>query len=226
MTDSTPTTLLDLDAVIEAHSSDGHATMPECVKCSEDASGEYAPWPCGTARLVDEVKNLRASLHLSMSTLKDACDVLFEASGLDAKYESETDLIHETVIGLRTERDAAIARAEAAEARYPCDELCVECPEETCSQHGRAPADIWRIVNEIGKERDEALAKVAAESWACWDQGHQATCESPDGCQEHGNPYPFPFRAVLTEVQAGAGDTCPHQGGKPLNCALCAGVSS
>lgn len=110
--------------------------------------------------------------------------------------------------------ESAIARAEALESRFPCDMGCVEAAEETCSRHGRTPDDIWRIVNEVIEQRDKQIArakvaeaKVAAERWASWDQGHYAGCDNPDDCGEHINPYLRP--GVLTEVQAGAGASGP-----------------
>lgn len=47
----------------------------------------------------------------------------------------------------------------------PCDGACTDYAEEDCSRHGREPADLWRIIDEIRAERDaarEALARVEA----------------------------------------------------------------
>lgn len=91
--------------------------------------------------------------------------------------------IHEGCAGLRRrDNEHLIKRAEKAEAErdgweqrfrelqtesrvLPCDGGCVNAPEEDCSRHGRTPAELWRIIDEVRAERDaarEVLARVEA----------------------------------------------------------------
>ena len=57
---------------------------------------------------------------------------------------------------------ALIARVKRAEARMPCDGGCNynDGPEETCSAHGRTPAQIWEVADALGAERDAAEARL------------------------------------------------------------------
>lgn len=58
---------------------------------------------------------------------------------------------------------ALIARLREAEAQLPtCDGGCNynSGPEETCSAHGRPPAQIWEIAEARAAERDASLARV------------------------------------------------------------------
>lgn len=58
---------------------------------------------------------------------------------------------------------ALIARLREAEAKLPpCDGGCSYGigPEETCSAHGRPPAEIWGIVASVAAERDAAQGQL------------------------------------------------------------------
>lgn len=58
---------------------------------------------------------------------------------------------------------ALIARLREAEAKLPpCDGGCSydSGPEETCSAHGRLPAEIWELVSRIAAERDVAQGQL------------------------------------------------------------------
>lgn len=46
------------------------------------------------------------------------------------------------------------------ERTLPCDGGCTyDGPDETCSAHGRPPAEIWAIVREMAEERDNWKGK-------------------------------------------------------------------
>ena len=68
-------------------------------------------------------------------------------------WEDERDNALAEVARLTTER-------EWSEDRFPCDGGCVDAPEETCSRHGRSPADLWRIIGEVAAERDTAIERL------------------------------------------------------------------
>lgn len=58
---------------------------------------------------------------------------------------------------------ALIAHLREAEAKLPpCDGGCSydSGPEETCSAHGRLPAEIWELVSRIAAERDVAQGQL------------------------------------------------------------------
>ena len=61
-------------------------------------------------------------------------------------------------------RDITAAKLLQMEKDFPCDGGCVEAPEEDCTRHGRKPADLWKIINEMNEqivsmqERDRRLA--------------------------------------------------------------------
>lgn len=64
---------------------------------------------------------------------------------------------------------ALIARLRTAEnvvkdydANFPCDGGCNvnDGPEETCSRHGRSPADLWNITEEQIKRANDAEARL------------------------------------------------------------------
>lgn len=69
------------------------------------------------------------------------------------RAEDERDNALAEVARLTTER-------EWSEDRFPCDGGCVDAPEETCSRHGRSPADLWRIIGEVAAERDTAIERL------------------------------------------------------------------
>lgn len=64
--------------------------------------------------------------------------------------------------------EASEARARASEsalrdydANFPCDGGCgYDGPEETCSRHGRSPADLWSIAEEQIKRANDAGARL------------------------------------------------------------------
>ena len=61
------------------------------------------------------------------------------------------------------EKLALIARLREAEAKLPpCDGGCSYGigPDETCSAHGRPPAEIWGIVASVAAERDAAQGQL------------------------------------------------------------------
>ena len=89
------------------------------------------------------------------------------------------------------ELDRLRAEVKRWEQDYPCDGGCVEYPEECCSRHGRKPDDIWRIVNDVGAERDDALAECAVlrESLADESAARRVAADCADR-----------FRDVLSEV--------------------------
>jgi len=71
-----------------------------------------------------------------------------------------------------TDVPALLAALEEAEreverlksAQHPCDGGCNynSGPEETCSAHGRPVAEVWNIVEEVARQRDEAERRIAA----------------------------------------------------------------
>lgn len=65
----------------------------------------------------------------------------------------------EVLIAKAREADVIKANLESLEARYPCDGGCSYegGPEETCSAHGRTPAEVWKMADDVFKERN-ALA--------------------------------------------------------------------
>lgn len=66
----------------------------------------------------------------------------------------------------REQREIALLQAVILkwEDDFPCDMGCYAdgSPHEDCSQHGRSPADLWSIIQQISVERDNAIRKVEA----------------------------------------------------------------
>ncbi|MFA5901380.1 MAG: hypothetical protein WC829_19935 [Hyphomicrobium sp.] len=77
--------------------------------------------------------------------------------------------------------EAAEARVKGFEANFPCDGGCNydSGPEESCSLHGRNPADLWGIIANISAERYEAevrIAELEAGEWEySWEGEDQAS---------------------------------------------------
>lgn len=67
--------------------------------------------------------------------------------------------------------DLDAAEAEVARLTPPCDGGCSynDGPAEECSAHGRPVAEVWGIVTEVQRQRDEARAEVARPA-PVWDE--------------------------------------------------------
>ncbi len=78
--------------------------------------------------------------------------------------------------------EAAEARVKGFEANFPCDGGCNydSGPEESCSLHGRNPADLWGIIANISAERYEAEARIAELEAGEWEYA-QAVITDDDG---------------------------------------------
>jgi hypothetical protein len=86
------------------------------------------------------------------------------------RLQKDVERMQKDIERLTTER-------EWSEDRFPCDGGCVDAPEETCSRHGRSPADLWRIIGEVAAERDALAAQVArvealGEKWLAMDEAN------------------------------------------------------
>lgn len=75
---------------------------------------------------------------------------------------------------------AEVERLRYLDEQFPCDGMCSpnEGPEETCSRHGRSPADLWERNSRLVAEntRLRAVAEEIAER--AWDEGN---CVGLDG---------------------------------------------
>lgn len=63
------------------------------------------------------------------------------------------------------------------EGRFPCDRGCSDAPEEDCSRHGRKPAELWGIIEDVSKDRATLRAKVARVE-ALFSGGPDAPCRT------------------------------------------------
>jgi hypothetical protein len=59
-------------------------------------------------------------------------------------------------------RDLHYAIDQLRKDAPPCDGGCNpnDGPQEECSAHGRTPADLWRQLDIVRKQRDDAVAEV------------------------------------------------------------------
>ena len=93
-------------------------------------------------------------------------------AGQSGNWDRErADRLQEDVERMQKDIERLTTEREWSEDRFPCDGGCVDAPEETCSRHGRSPADLWRIIGQVTAERDALAAQVAegvhlADVWA------------------------------------------------------------
>ena len=92
-------------------------------------------------------------------------------TGQSGNWDRErADRLQKDVERMQKDIERLTTEREWSEDRFPCDGGCVDAPEETCSRHGRSPADLWRIIGQVTAERDALAAQVArveslAEDW-------------------------------------------------------------
>jgi hypothetical protein len=90
-------------------------------------------------------------------------------TGQSGNWDRErADRLQEDVERMQKDVERLTAEREWSEDRFPCDGACVDAPEETCSRHGRNPADLWRIIGEVAAERNALAAAHARESEKVW----------------------------------------------------------
>lgn len=207
MTDSTPTTPLDLDAAIEAGVESVRSIIPNTngVMWTSQHDGEpitlvygmrAALTAIGYAALVEEAERLRAAHNLRVIECKKWRD---EQGRLIAERDAavtERGVVLAEFKQLRADRDAAIARAEAAEALLRAIEDSRLDPARAIIKADALAGEAIIRAHNAERTRDEALAKIAAglalaDEWSQRDHGR---------IQGFGNR----LRAALTEVQAGA----------------------
>ena len=83
-------------------------------------------------------------------------------AGQSGNWDRErADRLQEDVERMQKDIERLTTEREWSEDRFPCDGGCVDAPEETCSRHGRSPADLWRIIGQVTAERDALAAQVA-----------------------------------------------------------------
>ena len=100
--------------------------------------------------------------------------------GKDMARELDKALIY--IRELADIAEAAEARVKGFEANFPCDGGCnyASGPEESCSLHGRNPADLWGIIANISAECYEAEARIAELEAGEWEYA-QAVITDDDG---------------------------------------------
>lgn len=99
---------------------------------------------------------------------KDRKQVLYHA-GTDANARftaAARSLVPELLAEVKRERsrsrDLHYAIDQLRKDAPPCDGGCNpnDGPQEECSAHGRTPADLWRQLDIVRKQRDDAVAEV------------------------------------------------------------------
>jgi hypothetical protein len=127
------------------------------------------------------------------------------------------DRLQEDVERMQKDVERLTAERDWYKDRFPCDGGCVDEPEETCSRHGRSPADLWRIIGEVAAERNALTAKVAraealAEDWRYKGQfgwGPWQIGEGPDPEGYVMDHCAFALRDALAGSEADTSDTQP-----------------
>ncbi len=168
---------LDLDRLLAR----ADASEEEVESLGHEWGGEL-PTPVVAVRTTE----LRALIDRLTAAEKEAAEwrrIMARPHPGDACWGAHQQRSQDSCLGC--ERDAALARAEAAEAEavrlrrevarheadFPCDQGCTALgyPDEVCSRHGRKPADLWERGDVIAKQRDAATARAeAAEARLAW----------------------------------------------------------
>ena len=137
-------------------------------------------------------------------------------AGQSGNWDRErADRLQEDVERMQKDIERLTTEREWSEDRFPCDGGCVDAPEETCSRHGRSPADLWRIIGQVTAERDALAAQVArveslAEDWRYKGQfgwGPWQLGEGPDPEGYVMDHCASAIRAVLADPEADTSDT-------------------
>ena len=137
-------------------------------------------------------------------------------TGQSGNWDRErADRLQKDVERMQKDIERLTTEREWSEDRFPCDGGCVDAPEETCSRHGRSPADLWRIIGQVTVERDALAAQVARveevlEHWRTVDEGNAAYAERigersrfADGLASRADM----LRAALTGSETDTSDT-------------------
>ena len=104
-------------------------------------------------------------------------------TGQSGNWDRErADRLQKDVERMQKDIERLTTEREWSEDRFPCDGGCVDAPEETCSRHGRSPADLWRIIGQVTAERDTLATQVARveevlDHWRTVDEGNAAYAE-------------------------------------------------
>ena len=112
-------------------------------------------------------------------------------TGQSGNWDRErADRLQKDVERMQKDIERLTTEREWSEDRFPCDGGCVDAPEETCSRHGRSPADLWRIIGQVTAERDALAAQVArveslAEEWSTELDENRCPAHAFPGCDCH-----------------------------------------
>lgn len=170
----------------------------------------------------DQIHEAADRIAYSLASIEEIGE---HSSGNDP-WDNVIDHVHGKFQRLETERDEALAKVAAA--RNECariEKVAVRASNASGEMLlSRSIAARIRAAVGDGAHREGGWDELAAVLARLHDpEVHESGCDFGQWGYEK---IADDLRAALTEVQADAGDACPHQGGKPLNCALCAGVSS
>lgn len=177
MTDTTPTTPLDLDAAVERM----HAV---------DAAGAEVERLAGVARRGGKRAALDRYIEACFASSNDVPALVEEVERLRVDLETKS-VVHECCVEieqLRAERDAAIARAEALELALGTEE---QISARIANERDEALAKVAAGLADL----DRSFAQSAVSN-----DPHRAHREAVDYVKRD-------VRRALTEVQAGAQPT-------------------
>lgn len=113
----------------------------------------------------------------------DVPALVAEVRRLRERAEAHAVTVQQAV-AVERQRDEARAEVERWEADFPCDEGCRDYPEETCSRHGRRPADLWERGEFFARERDDWRRRYEALR-----DGVTSLCDDPHAYYSDGRRW-------------------------------------
>ena len=127
-------------------------------------------------------KVMARELDKALIYIRRLADALESAMIPHAECEASGERAGAQLADLKAALEAAEARVKGFEANFPCDGGCNydSGPEESCSLHGRNPADLWGIIANISAECYEAEARIAELKAGEWEYA-QAVITDDDG---------------------------------------------